>query len=48
MKYKVIYFASNNEDITTNSLFQPIWNDFYVGLNLRLGVNSAKYIFKPS
>ena len=28
----------------TNSFFQPIWNDIWNGLSLRLRVNSAKYI----
>ena len=43
-KYQVIHFAPSNVEIMTNSLFQPIWSDFYEGLNLSLRVNSAKCI----
>ena len=44
IKFKAIDFAPSNVEFMTNSLFEPIWNDFYEGLNLRLRVNSAKYI----
>ena len=44
MLYKVIELAPSNVESMTKSLFQPIWNVYYVGLNLRLRVNSAKYI----
>ena len=41
INYKVIDFAP---ELMTNSRCQPIWNNFLDRLNLRLSVNSAKYI----
>ena len=35
-------FASSNVEIMTNRLFQPVWNNFFEGLNLLLRVDSAK------
>ena len=40
----MINFAPGNVSIMANSLLQPIWNDFYARLKLRLLVNSANYI----
>ena len=36
-------FALSNVEIMTNCLFQPIWNDFDEGLNLRLHVKRDIY-----
>ena len=44
IKYKRMNFAPSNVKNMTKSLFQPIWNYFYEGLNIRLLINSAKYI----
>ena len=44
LKYKRINFAASNNQLWQISLFQPNWNDFQNGLNLRLRVKSAKYI----
>ena len=41
---KKIDFAIVTNQLWQISFFHPIWNDFYDGLNLRLRVNSAKYI----
>ena len=43
-KNKVTRFAPSNKSITPYSLLQPTWNDLKDGLNLRLRVNSEKYI----
>ena len=44
IKYKRMNFFPINMKNMTKSLFQPIWNYFYEGLNIRLLINSAKYI----
>ena len=41
---KVINFPPSRKSVVEKELCSTIVNDFYDGLNLRLRVNSAKYI----
>ena len=41
-KEKISHLVTNQ--LWQISLLQPIWNDFYDGLNIHLRVNSEKYI----